>query len=171
MSSPNSGANATITLPLVKGWYEGSEVYYVTTDISEPKMAKAMNANYVPRLANAVPPNPKPPQLRTVVERIYRFPNGEQANVLPSIPFPLGPDSTDTQYSPLWLLYEVTWKDSARQRLLTSEEAVLAAADSGLVDIYRTTVIVNCPVVKLAKTGASLGVENVQDIDATEKKW
>lgn len=44
-----------MSLPVLPGWYNGEQVYYLTTDISDAQMATVMQANYVPRLANALP--------------------------------------------------------------------------------------------------------------------
>ena len=62
-------------------------------------------------------------------------------------PIPLGPKSADEQYSPLWLVFEVTWLEGANGRELKSENEILEAADLGLVRLERTNVLVNCPVV------------------------
>ncbi|MBJ7536069.1 DUF7482 domain-containing protein [Marinomonas transparens] len=137
-----------VSLPLLRGWHNGEEVRYITTDVSDRKMAQSMGANYAPRLRDAIPRYPKPPQVKTILERVYAFPNGEQAsNVFASVPSPLGYLSEDRRYSPVWLMYQVTWKDSNKASSLTSEEAVLEAEDEGLVIIKRTNIVVNCPVI------------------------
>ena len=90
----------TISLPLILGWFDGRRAYHVTTDISDAAMAGMMGANHVPRLANALPPEPQVPGAPSSTDRIYVFPNGEQANVLPSAPEPLGPGDNSNAYSP-----------------------------------------------------------------------
>lgn len=135
------------TLPLQNAWFDNEVVYYVTTDVSDQAMAKQMGANYVPRLRDAIPSYPKPPRQKTVLERVYGFPNGEQRNVFPSAPTPVGYQSTDTAYSPLWLMYLVTWVQPERAYELKSEEALLDAEVKGLVKIERTDIVVNCPIV------------------------
>ena len=141
----------TINMPLLHAWHEGKEVLYITTDVSDQALAKAKNANYAPRLRDAVPNYPKPPQVKTVLERVYAFPNQEQAwSVFASVPEPLGYESQNTHYSPLWLMYVVVWKDPNKATELTSEEAILAAEDQGLVTIERTDIVLNCPVIPFA---------------------
>ena len=44
-----------ITLPLLRGWFEGHEVLYITTDVSSAGIAQAKGANFSPRLADALP--------------------------------------------------------------------------------------------------------------------
>ncbi|WP_231886169.1 DUF7482 domain-containing protein [Marinomonas atlantica] len=143
----NQPTGLQYSLPLQQAWFEGETVFYVTTDVSDQAMAEKMGANYAPRLRDAIPNYPKPPRQKTVIERVYGFPNGEQRNVFPSAPTPTGFQSTDTAYSPIWLMYAVKWVDPKNAYELTSEDAVLDADAKGLVNIERTNIVVNCPVV------------------------
>ncbi|ADZ89680.1 DUF7482 domain-containing protein [Marinomonas mediterranea] len=136
-----------MSMPVFPAWYEGKEVFYITTDVSDKEMAEQMNANYTPRLRDAIPRYPKPPRVKTALERVYGFPGGEQRNVFPSAPWPVGPKSTDTQYSPLWLMYWVKWTDPEKAYELKSEGDIYAAERKGLVTINRSRIVVNCPVV------------------------
>ncbi|MEL0635484.1 MULTISPECIES: DUF7482 domain-containing protein [Marinomonas] len=146
------GHQEMVSLPLLKAWHNGETVFYITTDVSDRALAKAENANYAPRLADAVPNYPKPPRVKTVLERVYAFPNGEQdRNVFASVPTPVGYQSENSHYSPLWLMYVVAWKEESTAYDLTSEEAILDAEDQGLVTITRTNIVVNCPVVTKPK--------------------
>ncbi len=63
-----------ISLPVFTGWYSGERVYYITTEITDAGMARAGGITYAPRLIDAVPEYPKPPEVRTVLERVYKFP-------------------------------------------------------------------------------------------------
>ena len=136
------------TLPMFTGWYEGQSVYYITTDVSDAKMAHKMGANYAPRLRDAIPHYPKPPQVKTAIERVYTFPNAEQQrNVFASMPQPIGAASLDRHYSPIWLVYQVAWLDAAHIRELTSEGDIYTAEAQGWVTITRTNIVVNCPII------------------------
>jgi hypothetical protein len=137
----------TVELPLISGWYEGKPVRYVTTDVSDRQAAVEMNANYVPRLANAIPPQPAAPGQKGAVERIYAFANFRQGGVLPSLPMPTGSANADPNYSPLWQVHKVRWQDGRTPRVLKSEEEILAAEEAGEVKIEKTGIVVNCPVV------------------------
>ena len=143
-----------VTLPAVAGWYDGMRVYYVTTEITDPTMARNAGVTFAPRLTDAVPDYPKPPELRTVLERVYKFPGNEQDAVFASAPTPPGPESSDAAYSPLWLAYMVRWNDRSRIRALTSEQDIQAAADANEVSIERTSIVINCPIVWTASGGA-----------------
>lgn len=142
-----SSTPSTVSLPLRQAWFNDQVVYYVTTDVSDQAMAKAMGVNYAPRLRDAIPNYPKPPRQKTVIERVYGFPNGEQPNIFPSAPTPVGYQSSDVAYSPIWLMYEVKWVNPDKATELTSENALLDAEAKGWVNIERTNIVVNCPVV------------------------
>ncbi|MFW1678043.1 DUF7482 domain-containing protein [Pontibacter sp. JAM-7] len=148
-----TGEKPTIALPLLEGWFEAQKVYYITTDVSDPVMARQMQANYAPRLRDAVPDYPKPPTQKTVLERVYTFPTGQQASsVFASVPSPLGHGSQDKHYSPLWLIYTVEWRVKDQEIELRSEAEIFKAEAQGWVQIERTPVVVNCPVVSIDGT-------------------
>jgi hypothetical protein len=149
----NSPNHAIVTLPASAGWYAGERVYYITTEITDPTMARNSGITYAPRLTDAIPEYPKLPSTRSVLERVYKFPNGEQDAVFASAPTPPGPKSSDEAYSPLWLAYMVRWKAPAHIRPLKSEEAILAAADGNELSIERTSIVINCPIVSTASGG------------------
>lgn len=139
-----------MNLPVLPGWYNGEQVYYLTTDVSDGQMAAMMSANYVPRLANALPEQPGPHPLATY-DRVYKFSGNTQASVLPSIPLPLGANNQDTAYSPLWHVYEVSWLSATPGAPLLSADAVLQAQEQGLIRVKPTGIIVNCPVVRVGE--------------------
>lgn len=145
----------SIAMPLYTGWFEGEKVYYVITDISEQTLARAMGVNYAPRLRDAVPPRPKPPTFPSVVERVYVFIDDSQGSVFQSIPWPLGPDSRDERYSPLWLKVNVRWLTESRPAggALRSEEGILEAEASGQLALELTSELINCPVVGTETAG------------------
>jgi hypothetical protein len=141
---------AEVTLPLKEAWFEGQIVHYVSTDISDAGMARKQGINHVPALAETLKPG-------MPVERAYKFPNDEQATVLPSIPRPVGGANVDPTYSPLWVLVMVRWRPGVQPHTLTSEEAVLAAEEKGEVALTRTKIVANWPVVR-ARGAALQGV-------------
>jgi len=147
--------SAGITLPLLSAWYDGQKVYYVTTDVSDPKVAQIMGANLAPRMSDGLPVYPKPPGERTLIERVYSFTNSPQDKVFSSAPAPIGPASTDKHYSPIWLAVNVTWAPSATQKILTSEEEILEQEDAHMLTLERTDIVLNCPIVG-SETGGFL---------------
>ena len=143
-----------IVLPVSRAWVDGRVVEYVTTDISDLAMARMMGANHVPRLSAALGST----HGKSLVERVYKFPNEEQISVFQSAPSPVGAENQDRSYSPLWQVVLVRWANPAAARELKSEEAVLAAVDSGAVTLEATRVVLNCPIVHRGPRGALPGV-------------
>jgi hypothetical protein len=137
----------SVRLPLVVGWYDGQEVLYLTTDVSDKQAALDMGVNYVPRLANAINSSPGS------VDDIFAVTNFTQGNIIPSAPLPTGPGNLDPEYSPLWQVSTVTWNPGVTPYLLRSESEVMAAAASGLVTIAQTNIVVNCPVIYTPQGG------------------
>ena len=140
-------AVSTVTLPLQRAWHDDQVVFYISTDISDAGMAAMMGSNFSPRLAQAVPALQRSPLEKTALERVYKFPGDSQEAVFASVPDPIGPTSRDAAYSPLWQVFWVKWKEAVPATLLKSEEAILAAEERGAVEIIRTEIVVNCPVV------------------------
>jgi hypothetical protein len=157
-ASGGSRKPQTISMPVSLGWYNGERVYYITTDITDPPMARGAGVNLALRMRDAVPTYPKPPEQKDVLERVYKFPNGEQDAVFASIPNPVGPLRSDAHYSPLWLLYTVRTTDGKNSDLLSSEEAILAAQVSGKVTVTRTAIVINCPIVGAERGGLLPGM-------------
>ena len=144
-------------LPVLKGWFEGEAVLYLTTDVSHADVAADKGANFAPRLAYALPTGPKQPGQRSSVDKVYAVTNFPQASVFASAPGPVGPGSTDTAYSPLWQMVKATWQPGRSPRELRSEEAVLDAAEKGDVLLEPTPVVLNCAIVQRAGRGALPG--------------
>lgn len=144
-----------VQMPLLHGWYEGLEVLYITTDVSDAAVAKDKGGNFAPRLASALA---LPPGKTSSVDKVYGVTNFDQGSVFASAPSPVGYTSRESAYSPLWRLVKVTWKSGMTKRLLTSEEAVLDAAEKGWVMLSVTDVVLNCPIVHRGGLGGLRGV-------------
>ena len=141
--------------PLLRGWADGQEVTYVTTDISDATVAKAKNANFVPALANALPARSGQ---RSMVDKVYAVTNFTQGSVFASAPAPLGHLNRDTAYSPLWQMVMVSWRAGQPPHTLKSQEQILDAAEKGLVLLETTSVVLNCPIIHHATQGGLAGV-------------
>lgn len=72
---------------------------------------------------------------------IWAFTNGNesQRNIIDTVP-------GRKDYTPLWAVRMVTWKDGVDARVLRSAAAVRAAQKAGQVTIAAVPVVVNCPV-------------------------
>ena len=156
---PQPSPSGHAHLPLLKGWFDDQEVFYVTTDVSDTEVARAKGANFAPLLRNALPTVAmRQAGARNATDKVYAVVNREQPNVFASAPEPLGASNRLTNYSPLWQLVKVTWRRPAEARMLRSEESVLAASDRGEVDIEPTGVVLNCPIVHRGTKGGLPGV-------------
>lgn len=149
----DAGRTETV-LPLKRAWVDGRSVEYVTTDISDAAMAKAAGANYAPRLAGAVGITGR----SSVLERVYKFPAGEQISIFQSAPLPGGGANAVAAYSPLWRLVLVRWQVPAAGRELKSEEELLAAQERGEVALEQTAIVANCPITRTVDGSALRGV-------------
>jgi hypothetical protein len=135
-----------VDIPLVMGYADGNEVFYITTEASVEEVANHLTdltgfrVVYTPALA-------KTPS--SALANIYEFTNGVegtgpagfQPNVADSEP-------GDAEYSPAWAVQHVTWADESEPRELTSEDEILAAAEAGELTIEATGVVVNCPFIQ-----------------------
>jgi len=151
-----------VDIPLIMGYADGNEVFYITTEASDEGVANHLTdltgfrVVYTPAIANT----PK-----TALANIYEFTNGIegtgpagfQPNVADSQP-------GDPEYSPAWAVQHVTWIDGSTPRELTSEDEILAARDAGEVTIEETGVVVNCPFIQW-KDGNLLIRENTELTD------
>src|SRR3989475_6019138 len=141
-----SNANLPIVIPLVKGLYDGKDVFYITTEASDSGVASALTnfTNFPVTFAPALSKTPP-----TASANIYLFKNcikgigimGFQPQVVDSIP-------GDAKYSPLWRVNVVEWKDPASATILGSEDDVLAAESNGQVTVTPTHFVVNCPIIQ-----------------------
>jgi hypothetical protein len=147
-----------VSIPVLSGWFEDEEVFYITTDVSHADVAEAKGANYAPRLAAALPAGRPEPGSPSSVDKVYAVTNFKQASIFASAPSPMGFASRDTAYSPLWQMVKVTWRPNATPQVLKSEEAVLAAAERGAVSLEPTRVVLNCAIVHREARGALPGV-------------
>ncbi len=140
------GTSIPVDIPLVMGYADGNEVFYITTEASVEEVANHLTdltgfrVVYAPAIANT----PK-----TALANIYEFTNGVEG------PGPAGfqPNVADSQpgdpeYSPAWAVQRVTWTDESTARELTSEDEILAARDAGELTIEETGVVVNCPFIQ-----------------------
>jgi hypothetical protein len=141
-----SNANLPIVIPLVRGLYDGKDVFYITTEASDSGAASALT-NFTNFPVTFAPALTKTPPAASA--NIYLFKNGIkgpgimgfQPQVVDSIP-------GEAKYSPLWRVNVVEWKDPTTATILGSEEDVLAAESNGQVTVTLTHIVVNCPIVQ-----------------------
>src|SRR5215831_11116466 len=137
--------NVPVTIPLTRGYVNGFEVFYISTEASDKGLADHLTnfihsrVSFAPALKNA------PPQS---LANIYVFQNGIKC----SGPLGFQPNVADSQpgdpgYSPLWRINNVGWKQGVSPKELKSETDILSAQKNGELTISSSDAIVNCPFV------------------------
>jgi hypothetical protein len=141
--APQQDGPARAELPAGKAFAEGSEIYFVHTEVSDPDVAETLTnmmqspVLLVPSLAN-VPAES--------LANVYVFTNG----IAGSGPFGFQPDVFDNPpgtsgYTPLRRLNVVTWVNESKARELRSAGEVMDAEKAGDLTIDQPGVVVNMP--------------------------
>jgi hypothetical protein len=135
------------------GHFEDEEVYFIRTDASDQSFAEEQGLVYVPLLRNAL-------ETAGGFVNIYIF-SGESAEgqgvVLTTIP---GRDD----FTPACRINHVAF--TGEPELLTSESALLAAQDTGALEIEETDIIVNYPLVKWGGEGLQVDGDLLEPLGA-----
>ena len=130
--------------PLVKGYYDGHELFFIHTEASDRQVASMLTEMMGPQVVLAPRLAETPASLRA---EVYVFQNGVegmgpfgyQPDVFSSVPGTEG-------YSPLRAIHLVSWNADATPRELRSVEEVQEAASRGEITINESGVVVNMPV-------------------------
>ncbi|MGA7368178.1 MAG: hypothetical protein WBX01_03545 [Nitrososphaeraceae archaeon] len=141
-----SRTNVPIDIPLLEGYENGNEIYFIATDVSDEKTAAdatnltGFKVNYAPLLAQAP---------ETARAQAYAFTNGIAGDGPFGFQVPVvNGKPGDEGYSPLWQINLVAWNDDATPRELTSVEEITAAEQSGELSINQTDIIANHPAIQ-----------------------
>jgi hypothetical protein len=136
--------NMKVTFVAHRGWGpDGRTIYYIVTDATPTDPAKMMGVIDAPTLA----PTLKSP----AAVDLFQFMNGVegsgpmgfQAGIAASAP-------GDKNYSPLWRISMIMWKDPADARILETTSDINAINSAGLIDVSLARPmdkdhVVNCP--------------------------
>ena len=138
--------NVPIDIPLLKGYENGNELYFIATDVSDEKTAAfatnltGFKVNYAPALAQT-------PQ--TARAQAYAFTNGMAGDGPFGFQLPVvNAKQGDDGYSPLWQVNLVTWNENATARELKSVEDITTAEQNGELSINSTDTVVNHPAIQ-----------------------
>lgn len=130
--------------PLVKGYYEGGELYFIHTEASDEKVAKMLTEMMGPRVV-LLPQLAETPE--SLLAEIYVFENGVEGMG----PFGYQPDvfgsvPSEESYSPFQAVHLVSWNENATPRELRSVKEIKEAASQGELSIEETDIVINAPV-------------------------
>jgi hypothetical protein len=141
-----SRTNVPIDIPLLKGFENGNDIYFIATDVSDEKTAAdatnqtGFEVNYAPLLAQTP---------ETARAQAYAFTNGIEGDGPFGFQVPVvNGKPGDEGYSPLWQINLVAWSDDATPRELTSVEEITAAEQGGELSINQTDIIANHPAIQ-----------------------
>jgi hypothetical protein len=138
--------NVPIDIPLLKGYENGNEIYFIATDVSDEMTAAfatnltGFKVNYAPALAQS------PDSARA---QAYAFTNGVAGDGPFGFQIPVvNAKPGDEGYSPLWQVNEVTWNANATARELKSVQEITTAEQNGELSINNTDIVVNHPAIQ-----------------------
>jgi hypothetical protein len=158
-----SRTNVPIDIPLLKGYENGNEIFFIATDVSDEKTAAdatnmtGFEVNFAPLLAQTP---------ETARGQAYAFTNGITGDGPFGFQVPVvNGKPGDEGYSPLWQINLVAWNDDAAPRELTSVEEVTAAEQSGELSINQTDIIANHPAIQW-QNGSLMVREDAESINA-----
>lgn len=141
-----SNANIEMDIPMMRGYENGNEIFFIATDASDNQTAvqiteqTGFEVNFAPLLAEA-PEN--------ATGKAYMFENGVEGEGPQGFQLPvINARPGQEGYSPLLQINRVTWNEGAQSTELRSEQDVVAASDAGQLTINPTDIIVNHPAVQ-----------------------
>jgi len=130
--------------PLVKGYHNGEDLYFIHTEVSDSSVANMLTKMMGPRVVHL----PKLAQTSdTLLADIYVFKNGVEGHG----PFGFQPDifgsvPGDSGYSPLCSIHLVTWSEDSEPQELKTVNALMEAKSNGELRIEEAGIVVNMPV-------------------------
>ncbi len=154
-----SSASVTMDMPLIKGYENGNEIFFVGTDISDKDLANlatsvsGFKVNHAPLLAQT------PSDARG---QVYLFENGVKGDGPLGFQVPVtNAKPGDEVYSPLQQLNFVSWQDETLSTELKSVDEIMDHEGMGHLNINQTDVIANHPAIKW--NGGSLQIRQDKD--------
>jgi hypothetical protein len=131
-------------VPLVRGIYEGEDVFFIHTEASDPDVANLLTDMMGPQVVTVLSLAEIP---RGLLGNVYVFTNG----VAGGGPMGFQPDVFDTapgdpDYTPLRSLHRVTWQEGSTPRQLNSAAEIEAAEAAGEIVIEQPGIVINMPI-------------------------
>lgn len=139
--------NVPVDIPLVKGFYNGEDLFFIHTEASDKDTANMLTkmVNFRTIFAPILAQTPE-----AALANVYVFQNGVEG----SGPFGFQPDVFDStpaqvnDYSPLRLVNIVNWNEDQTPRELKSVEEIMDAHTNGELQVTETKIVVNMPMIK-----------------------
>ncbi len=139
-----SKPNVPAIIPMHKGIFNSSSVFFIITDSSDQDLAKVITEKQDWKVELA-PPIANTPE--TALQQMFVFTNGisgegiygYQNEVFSSTP------TQESEYSPLSSVVEVEWKKGQNKKIFESAEEILKAKEGGRIDFKETDIVINTP--------------------------
>ena len=154
-----SSASVLMDIPLMKGYENGNEIFFIGTDVSDEGIATmlteitGLKVNFAPLLAQT------PEDARG---QVYIFENGVQGDGPLGFQVPVtNAKPGDEGYSPLQQVNIVRWTDQSAAVEVKSMEEIIEHEDMGHIAVNQTDVIANHPAIMWE--GGSLQVREDRD--------
>ena len=155
-----SQANVALDIPMMKGYENGHEIFFIATDASDNKTAAQITnetgfkVNFAPILAQT------PEAARG---QAYVFTNGIPGQGPFGFQLPVvNAKPGDQGYSPLLQLNMVEWNQGIAAKEIKSVQEMMSAQQNGSLTIVKTNTIVNHPAIKWE--GGSLNIKQDKNI-------
>jgi hypothetical protein len=154
-----SSASVSMDIPLIKGYENGNEIFFIGTDVSDENFA-TMGTNWTGFKVNHAPLLVQTPE--DARGQVYIFENGVQGNGPLGFQVPVtNAKPGDEGYSPLQQVNFVRWTDQSAAVELKSVEEVMEHEGMGHLAVNQTDVVANHPAVKW--NGGSLQIREDKD--------
>jgi hypothetical protein len=154
-----SSASVLMDIPLMKGYENGSEVFFIGTDVSDRDLAAQLTnmtgfkVNFAPLLAQT------PEDARG---QMYIFENGVEGDGPLGFQLPVtNAKPGDEGYSPLQQINLVSWTDQSAATELRSVNEIMEHEGMGHLAINQTDIVANHPAIKWS--GGSLQIREDRD--------
>lgn len=142
-----SYTNVPVDIALMKGYYDGNEIFHIATDSSDKTHADMLTKMNGWKVVVA-PVLSKAP--KTALSNVYMFTNGatgqgsmgKQPDVFDNTP------AQTNDYSPLRKIIHVTWSDESKAKELKSVDEIMAAEKAGDVKLQESDIVMNYPMIK-----------------------
>ena len=134
----------TVTFDAHRGWGpDGRTIYYIVTDTSPSGPAKMMGVVDAPSVAKTI-------NSPAAID-LYQFKNGIKGTGPKGFQAGIGGAAPgDANYSPLWRISMIGWKDPAQASVLETVDDIFAKQREGLISVglarpMNSDHVVNCP--------------------------
>ena len=131
-----------VTMVAHRGWApDGKTIYYIITDAIPEMPADMMGVTFVPKDEALAGTAAAPPLFQFMNGISGTGPMGFQSGIG-------GAGPTDANYSPMWLISVIEWKDPSQAKILETSDDMAAMQQVGMIAIIPAmggNHVVNCP--------------------------